>query len=299
MFIEVDDLETIIRIVEEGSFRAAAEKLNKAPSAITYSVKRIEEQLKTKVFDREEYRPKLTKFGEEVYLRALKIINLNSDLIDFASLISAGIENNINIVVDSITPQEMLYEIIKKFHKKFPSTNVSLQFAVLEEPQKMLSEGEADIAISYKPCNDIECESKIFRKVEFLPVSAPHHDAQKKNTDISNISEMTQVTVGDTSSIDLDLNFPSLNKLKQWRVLDETTKKNVIIEALAWGYMSKNSIDTELQKGRLKIIEALPKRTYCLHLIRKKTGNYGPAVSFLWDEFLNKALEEHIGFKMM
>jgi DNA-binding transcriptional LysR family regulator len=47
-----DQLQVMLAVVEEGSFSGAARRLNRAQSAITYAVQRLEEQLGVALFDR-------------------------------------------------------------------------------------------------------------------------------------------------------------------------------------------------------------------------------------------------------
>ncbi len=61
--LTLDQFAVFVTVVEEGSFSAAARKLNRAQSAITYTVQALEAQTGTDLFDRSAYRPTLTPAG--------------------------------------------------------------------------------------------------------------------------------------------------------------------------------------------------------------------------------------------
>ena len=52
MRISLDSLAVLDAIARNGSFAAAAEALHKVPSALTYTVQKLEQQLGLVIFDR-------------------------------------------------------------------------------------------------------------------------------------------------------------------------------------------------------------------------------------------------------
>ena len=50
MSIGFEEIEAINAIMEEGSFRAAAEKLHKAQSSVCYAIKVLEKELGIEIF---------------------------------------------------------------------------------------------------------------------------------------------------------------------------------------------------------------------------------------------------------
>ncbi|WP_339847924.1 LysR family transcriptional regulator [uncultured Halopseudomonas sp.] len=60
----IDDLAVFLHTVEAGSFSAAARQLNLAPAVASASIKRLEEQLGTRLFERTTRRLRLSEAGE-------------------------------------------------------------------------------------------------------------------------------------------------------------------------------------------------------------------------------------------
>ena len=70
----IDQLLALLAVAEAGSFTAAAKRLGRATSAISYAIDTLEAQLGLSLFDRGTTRkPKLTPQGEAVVLGVPRI----------------------------------------------------------------------------------------------------------------------------------------------------------------------------------------------------------------------------------
>ena len=55
--LTLDQIQIFLTVFDEGSFSKAAKKLNRAQSAITYGIQKLEAQIGMSLFDRTAYRP--------------------------------------------------------------------------------------------------------------------------------------------------------------------------------------------------------------------------------------------------
>ena len=60
----------LLAVVEHGSFAAAAERLLKSQSTVSYAMARLQEQLQVKVFEQKGRKAELTEAGQMVVRRA-------------------------------------------------------------------------------------------------------------------------------------------------------------------------------------------------------------------------------------
>ena len=63
MALSLESLEVLDAIERKGSFAAAAHELGKVPSALTYVVRKLEDDLDVLLFDRRRHRAELTPAG--------------------------------------------------------------------------------------------------------------------------------------------------------------------------------------------------------------------------------------------
>lgn len=83
-------LDTLIRVVEAGSFRHAAEQMNISPSAVLKQIGLLEKDLGVTVFDRSRKGVTLTKAGESIYNDAKFIVQFCEDAAERVRKAAAG-----------------------------------------------------------------------------------------------------------------------------------------------------------------------------------------------------------------
>ena len=69
-----EQLVVLHAIVTEGTFRGAAERLNKSQSAVSHMLKKLETEVEIILLSREEYRPTLTPEGKVFYRQATRVM---------------------------------------------------------------------------------------------------------------------------------------------------------------------------------------------------------------------------------
>src|SRR6201989_504528 len=98
-FPTIDQLKVFLTVVETGSFTAAAKRLKRAVSAISYAISNLEQQLGIELFDREGSRtPVLTKAGAAVLSKARVVAVGVDDLRASARSLLRGVEAEIILV---------------------------------------------------------------------------------------------------------------------------------------------------------------------------------------------------------
>jgi DNA-binding transcriptional LysR family regulator len=132
----LDQLKIMLAVVEAGSFSGAARRLNRAQSAVTYAVQRLEEQLGTPLFDRTNYRPTLTEAGRALLPRMQRIAGEIQALGDQARGIAQGLEPELTLVIDAIFPMGALLDALRAFGAHFPSVSPRIY-----EPAHLIIEG--------------------------------------------------------------------------------------------------------------------------------------------------------------
>ncbi|MCJ8277751.1 MAG: LysR family transcriptional regulator, partial [Bdellovibrionales bacterium] len=80
MWITLDQIQCLQIVSDVGSLNGAAEKLNKAKSAVSYTIGKLEDQLGFPVLDRSQYRIKLTPKGEAFLIKARPLLHQSERL---------------------------------------------------------------------------------------------------------------------------------------------------------------------------------------------------------------------------
>ena len=100
----LDQLRVFLTVVDTGSFAAAARKLNRATSVVSYSIANLEAQLGVSLFDRESTRkPQLTDFGRTVLAEARTIYGGVDGLRAKLKGLLQGLEAEVHLALDVMT----------------------------------------------------------------------------------------------------------------------------------------------------------------------------------------------------
>src|SRR4028118_451316 len=99
--ISLDQLRVVLTVIEARSFSAAARRLRRAQSAVSYAVAGLEEQLGALLFDRSGYRPVLTAAGVSMVDDFRAILARSDDLVARARAVACGLEPLIKLVGDA------------------------------------------------------------------------------------------------------------------------------------------------------------------------------------------------------
>src|ERR1700731_4262512 len=71
--LTLDQIRVFLSVVDEGSFPKAAKSLQRAQSAVTYAIRKLEAEIGVPLFDRSAYRSVLTPAGRALLTRARRI----------------------------------------------------------------------------------------------------------------------------------------------------------------------------------------------------------------------------------
>ncbi len=172
----LDQLLVLSRIVETGSFRAAAGSLHRAQSAISYAIKNLEEELGVELLCRDEYRPSLTPASEAVLRKAQQVLATTDEITELAKQIKQGDEAILHLGLSAIVPLAPVIPALKELGQSKPHLILNVRVEVLAAQVKV-EEDQADLAISellQKP--GVEALEKLpLGHVRLIAVSSPLH----------------------------------------------------------------------------------------------------------------------------
>ena len=102
MNLTLESLLILDMIDRKGSFAAAAVALDRVPSALTYSVRKLEDDLDVLLFDRRGHRAQLTPAGLQLLQEGRHLLLAASDLEQRVKRTATGRETEL-LVFDSVS----------------------------------------------------------------------------------------------------------------------------------------------------------------------------------------------------
>ncbi len=147
MNLTLEALRILDAIDRKGSFAGAAIALDRVPSALSYSIRRLEEDLDVLLFDRRGHRAKLTPAGLELLSEGRHLLRAADELEQRVKRIASGWEVELRIVLDSIIPFHKILPLIDAFDREGSGTRLRFSYEVLSGVWEALLSGRADLVI--------------------------------------------------------------------------------------------------------------------------------------------------------
>ncbi len=143
--ITLDSLQVIDAIDRKGSYAAAAEELHRVPSALSYSVQRLEQDLDVQLFDRSGHRAQLTGAGRELLAEGRHLLRAAGELECRVKRVATGWETELRIAVDTVIAVPRLFPLIEAFYAEGSGTRIRISSEVLGGSWDALADNRADL----------------------------------------------------------------------------------------------------------------------------------------------------------
>ncbi|HQD83417.1 MAG TPA: LysR family transcriptional regulator, partial [Quisquiliibacterium sp.] len=147
MALTLDALAVLDTIARRGSFAAAAVELGKVPSALSYTVRRLEEDLDVLLFDRRGKHARLTAAGLELLDQGRVLLQAADELACRVREVASGWEVELRIAVDAVVCFDRMLPLIEDFDRISAPTRLRFSYEVLDGAWDALLSGRADLAL--------------------------------------------------------------------------------------------------------------------------------------------------------
>ncbi|MGI2170222.1 LysR substrate-binding domain-containing protein [Shewanella sp. MF05960] len=252
--ITIDALRALDAIERKGSFAAAAASLYRVPSALTYTIKKLEDDMGTALFDRTKQKAQLTPAGKIVLEQGRQILLATHRLIDSVQQLESGWESEIRLSRDTVIPQAPLFQLIEQFNQLKHSVDISIDVEAVGGGWDALHSRRADIVIGASG----ELPRGVFQthkigEIEFVFAVAPHHPLAFVDEVLAadKLTEYVSVVVADTAQV-LPTRSSGLFQSKQViRVNTMETKIAAQRQGLGIGFLPRHMVQCYFNSGEL------------------------------------------------
>ncbi len=283
----IDQIECFQAVSEEGSLTAAAGKLRRAKSAVSYNLENLEEQLGFALLDRRGYRLTLTDRGKQFLEKVKEFRQQVEQLNAYAVQLGDNVETKLRISSTAIYPLTKLSAALKKAISVFPSTEIIFHREVLSGA-KMLANDVVDFAVIEKFTTQTNLQYKLIEKVDLPLVISCNHPfltLSTKHQTLTTLRTYPQIIIRSTIE-DEFIKQGVDDYASSWSVSDLATKKELIKLGLGWGRLPLHEIEEDLNEGSLFHLRHLKRDdSMDICVAYKKDKAIGKVAKFLWDFF--------------
>lgn len=283
MNINLDLYRIFYIVAKNGSISAAANILYISQPAITFQIKKLEEQLGVSLFTRTKHGVILTEEGNLLFdyvKKGIDNINNGENALSNLKNLDSGI---IRIGASTTVCRHIVMPYLEKFHENYPKIEIQIVNNLTTNLLKELRNGNLDILVLNMPMNE-------GKDLKIIPITDVHdifvgnkkyYNLTNKNVLLEDLKEYPLIFQKEPSNTRAYLN----NYLKendvdlkpQLEVVSYNLIMDLVKAGFGIGYATKEFIKTELDNKSLyeiKVKPSIPKRFIGIAIIDKKSPNY-------------------------
>lgn len=188
--MELRSLRIFVEVVRQGGFTHAAKTVFLTQSAVSKTVKQLEEELGVILLDRNGHKSAMTDAGAVVYQRALRILAEQDDLkTELAELqgLSKGI---LRLGLPPIGSDALFAPLFAIYRRLYPGIDIQLVEHGSKKLEDMVRNGEVDLGATLLPAPDeFDWQNVRAEPIEVLIPSA-HPLAQQKSIALNDLRDL-------------------------------------------------------------------------------------------------------------
>ncbi len=252
--LSLDALTALDAIDRKGSFAAAAEALYKVPSALSYTIARLEADLGVALFDRSKQKAILTPAGQLLLDQGRTLLHAANQLQNAVKQLDTGWETQLVIAKDSIIPNAPVLDVITQFLQLGKITQLLVTEEVMAGGWEALQTGRADIAVGLS--GDLpkgQFNVVPLGEVEFVFAVAPHHELAALDRVVTqeDVQQFTAIIVAD-SALDAPKRSSGLFDTRQRVIVSNMQAKiDAQKQGLGIGFVPRHLVTDELARSEL------------------------------------------------
>jgi DNA-binding transcriptional LysR family regulator len=284
MKLSLEALQVLDAIDRKGSFAAAADDLHRVPSAITYSIRQLEDSLGVALFDRGGHRAVLTDAGRELLAEGRRLLQAAADIECRVQQVAKGWESELRIAVDTVVGLDRIFRLVTEFYEQQSGTRLRILHEVLGGTWDALASGRADLAVGAggdAPAGR-SYATRPLGPVEMVFVAAPFHPITREKLPLTAeaIQRHRAVSIADTSQLLPPRTVGLLSGQDVLTVPCLEAKAAAHIAGLGVGFLPRWIAERESAAGRLRILAVDAERAPHEMVIAWRPGQEGKALKW-------------------
>ena len=187
--MDINQLEVLVTVARERSFSRAAEVLGRTQPAISQAIRRLEQEIGERLFDRSSKDGTLTPAGEVLLDHAQQMLNLRNSATRSMRDLRELQEGKVSISANEHTVFYLL-PVIVEFRRRHPKIKVEVHRGVASRIPKEVTSREVELGVvSFTPTEHSIKAIPIMTDSLVVIVSPSHLFANRENISISDLGE--------------------------------------------------------------------------------------------------------------
>jgi DNA-binding transcriptional LysR family regulator len=199
--VELRQLQCFIAVVEEGGFKRATARLGITQPALSYQIRRLEEELGVQVFHRGPGGISATEAGRTLLQHAHQVIAAVTEAHQAVRELSGGVTGELRIGTIKCVGIYFLPQVLWEIRAKHPMVRPKLLYRDSEEILESLLAKQLDVALVVDPPPDKRLEQRNVFEEQISLVCGPKHAFFGRSTvDVSELQDVQFVSLSSQTS---------------------------------------------------------------------------------------------------
>ena len=186
-------LKYMLLVAEHKNFTTAANKSFVTQPTLSIQIQKLEEELGTKIFNRNTKPVLLTDIGKKIVQQAQRIIEESSRMTDIVAQEKGFIGGEFKLGILPTVMPTLLPKFLNTFIKKYPKVDIKIEELTTDNICKKINDGHLDAGIAATPLlRDNIIEKSLYYEpfVGYVPSSFPFHKNKNIEIDDLNLSDL-------------------------------------------------------------------------------------------------------------
>jgi LysR family hydrogen peroxide-inducible transcriptional activator len=178
--MNIQQLEYILAVDSARHFETAARKCNVTQPTLSMMIRKLEDELGIRIFDRTRQPIEPTPEGKEILFRARQIVADVTMLKEFAKGLKSEVSGEIRLAIIPTLAPYLLPLFLPSFVERYPQLRVKISELVTHDIIDALKHGDVDIGLLATPLHDPKLvEHPVFYE-EFFAYTSDESASKKK-----------------------------------------------------------------------------------------------------------------------
>jgi LysR family hydrogen peroxide-inducible transcriptional activator len=185
----ITQLKYVLAVAEHQNFTIASEHCFVTQPTLSMQIQKLEDELETKIFNRNKKPIQLTEIGEKIIEQAKIIVDESNRITDIVDQQKGFIGGDFKLGIIPTVMPTLLPIFLKSFIKKYPKVNLKIEELTTEEIVKKLSDGHIDVAIAATPLENESIKERVLYYEPFIGFVPTDHRLNASSTlDVDNLN---------------------------------------------------------------------------------------------------------------
>lgn len=254
--MELANVEAFLAVVRHGGFSAAARALHLSQPSISARIRRLEESLGERLFERAGREARLTAAGRHLVRTAEDLARSARDLrraaLDFRGLRKGSLD----VGVTDVASIYVLPGAFRRFTSRHPDVDLSVTVEGSLPLVAALRAGRIELAVANLPIDGDDLETSVVDVDRLLPVLPRTHPlAKRKRIRLEEIAEAPMITFKPESvtrrEVDRVFTARGLEPRVAMEISSPEAIKKLVEVGLGFAFLPARSVKAEVREGRL------------------------------------------------